>query len=673
MLTVVFDMDGVLFDTQRIYTRTWKEVADILHIDNFEKPLKLCIGRNKTDQVDILLEHCGKDFPFEKFYSMKEQTFKKHIADEGVPLMKGTRYILELLRKIGARVALASSTKLEMVKEHLAETGLTEYFDVIVGGDMVTHSKPNPEIYLKACELLGVDPKEAYAVEDSYNGIDSAVNAGLKTIMIPDVLPPTKEYDAVIYRRFKDLNELAEYFLIKALMEKLWQKYPYASILFENKTGKRFAVSRQGMKAMQDKLFCARGYVIIAYNGVNYVEYSFNQLNHDKFEEIFTDIEALFSVASRLPKGLEVADYSLLEDEKIHFFSVNEVSNHPAALGDGNILSELSRLREKGLASNEKIMDCSVNSAYQEYFKLFISNNKEMSESVVWMTASLSMMAKKDEVIKNYFKSYSNLDGAEVLNKVEADIENISKCTVELLKAEKIIPGKYQCICTPEVTGMIVHEAFGHGVEMDMFVKDRAQAKDFIGQYVASPLVTMHDGAKSAIEVASYDFDDEGMVGRDTVIIEKGILKQGISDSRTALTLGTIPTGNGRRENYERKAYTRMTNTFFEGGKDKLEDMIASIDYGFMLENATCGMEDPKNWGIQCMVNVAREIKDGCFTGRIFSPIVLSGYVPTLLKSISMMTESVELGGGGFCGKGYKEWVKVSDGGPYIKAEIELG
>jgi TldD protein len=101
--------------------------------------------------------------------------------------------------------------------------------------------------------------------------------------------------------------------------------------------------------------------------------------------------------------------------------------------------------------------------------------------------------------------------------------------------------------------------------------------------------------------------------------------------------------------------------------------MIGSISYGFLLENATSGMEDPKNWGIQCMVNIAREIKDGALTGRIFSPIVLTGYVPDLLCSISMMTKAPILSGSGFCGKGYKEWVKVSDGGPYIKARIRLG
>ena len=153
---------------------------------------------------------------------------------------------------------------------------------------------------------------------------------------------------------------------------------------------------------------------------------------------------------------------------------------------------------------------------------------------------------------------------------------------------------------------MIVHEAFGHGVEMDMFVKKRALAEKYIGEYVASPLVTMHDGAAAASETATFFFDDEGTLAQDTVIIDKGILKTGICDAQAAMALGTKPTGNGRREKNSHKAYTRMTNTFFEPGTDKVEDMIASISYGFYLENASSGMEDPKNWGIQCLVDIAR-------------------------------------------------------------------
>jgi TldD protein len=183
----------------------------------------------------------------------------------------------------------------------------------------------------------------------------------------------------------------------------------------------------------------------------------------------------------------------------------------------------------------------------------------------------------------------------------------------------------------------------------------------------------MHDGAAAAKHMSSYLFDDEGTIGTDTIVIEKGILKNGISDLLSALKLGTTPTGNGKRQSFERKAYSRMTNTFFEAGNDTYEDMLASIKKGYLLEGTYSGMEDPKNWGIQCIALLGREIIDGKLTGNIISPVVMTGFVPDLLKSISMVSQKVELSGSGYCGKGYKEYVKVSDGGPYIKAKVRLG
>ena len=116
-----------------------------------------------------------------------------------------------------------------------------------------------------------------------------------------------------------------------------------------------------------------------------------------------------------------------------------------------------------------------------------------------------------------------------------------------------------------------------------------------------------------------------------------------------------------------------MTNTFFEPGTDKLEDMIKSVKHGYMLFDTNNGMEDPKNWNIQCTAEYGREIKDGKFTGKIVSPVVMSGYVPDLLMSISMVSDDFEILGSGHCGKGHKEWVTVSDGGPCLKARCKLG
>jgi TldD protein len=101
--------------------------------------------------------------------------------------------------------------------------------------------------------------------------------------------------------------------------------------------------------------------------------------------------------------------------------------------------------------------------------------------------------------------------------------------------------------------------------------------------------------------------------------------------------------------------------------------MIASIKKGYLLEGMQSGMEDPKHWGIQCIIDRGYEIVDGKLTGKVVSPLVMTGYVPDLLGSVSMVSRDREVFGAGACGKGHKEWVKVADGGPYLKAKVRLG
>ena len=460
---------------------------------------------------------------------------------------------------------------------------------------------------------------------------------------------------------------------LKQLLGILLGKYEYASILAVDSEAKIYSVAASGISIGDFGMLCNRGFVIKVYNEGEYAEYSFNKLERDVTEQAQQIIGQIEALKKAVPDKLERIKLSMLEDKPLKFSKSTEYEINPFETGAQNIIDKLTALRKKGLEADERMLDCTARMSCQKYSKLFISENKDMEQNVLWTDCAMSFLARKGNEVKSYFSSASNLGGSEILESLEADIPHSVEMTVALLDSEPMVPGEYDCICTPEVTGMIVHEAFGHGVEMDMFAKDRALAKSYVGEYVASPLVNMHDGAAVGDEVASYFFDDDGVEAKDTLVIENGVLRQGISDTMAAMRLKTEPTGNSRRESYRRKAYTRMTNTYFEAGKDKLEDMIASIPYGFLLENATSGMEDPKNWGIQCLVNMAREIKDGRLTGRVFSPVVLTGYVPDLLKSISMVSDDFELRGSGFCGKGYKEFVKVSDGGPYIKAKIRLG
>ena len=115
-----------------------------------------------------------------------------------------------------------------------------------------------------------------------------------------------------------------------------------------------------------------------------------------------------------------------------------------------------------------------------------------------------------------------------------------------------------------------------------------------------------------------------------------------------------------------------MTNTFFTPGNAKLEEMIASIKEGYLVDRATNGMEDPKSWGIQLEALIAEKIENGKLTGKIYSPVIVTGYVPDILNSIDMVSQDFEINGLGMCGKGYKEWVKVTDGGPYLRLTARL-
>lgn len=461
--------------------------------------------------------------------------------------------------------------------------------------------------------------------------------------------------------------------ILKKLLDELLQTYSYASILMTDSKGKSYTISNQGT-SIAESMLVECGYVVKVYAGESYGEYAFNQIEEEEIPAVLEEVKKhVMPWKEALPAGTGILKYPQMPDEEQLFEKSTEYEILPEDLGDEEIVKRINALRDKALAQDEKIIEFQTRCEYQLYHKLFLSPKKDMTQNVMWVSGMLIGLIPKGEELKMAFESCSDCGGMEVLDQLEAKIPHAVETLNRLAESEPLTPGEYDCICAPDVTGMIVHEAFGHGVEMDMFVKKRALAEKYIGKQVASELVTMHDGAAAASQTATFFFDDEGTVAQDTIIIEKGILKTGMCDAQAAMALGVKPTGNGRREATDHKVYTRMTNTFFEPGTDKLEDMIASISYGFYLENASSGMEDPKNWGIQCLVDVAREIKDGKFTGKVFSPIVLTGYVPDLLKSISMMSDEKVLAGTGYCGKGHKEWAKVSDGGPYIKAKIRLG
>ena len=459
---------------------------------------------------------------------------------------------------------------------------------------------------------------------------------------------------------------------LRELIKELRKQYAYASVLAVSDNSRSWRVARSGVNIRSAALGGGNGYVVRVFDKTGCAEYSFNEFSEEKIPAILDAMkERLSAQTENLPGEITPLPTPIPSDEPATLKKATPFVLDPRELGDEAILQKLKATREKGLQT-EGVLDVIVQASYRACRKVFLSENRELDQTLMWTNGGILALASRGEEIKDAYRPYSVLGGAEIFDTMENDVTDVCKVALELLSSEPIEPGEYDCVCDPDTTGMIVHEAFGHGVEMDMFVKDRALARKYMNDTVASSLVTMHDGS-AVNQTATFFFDDEGTLTGDTVVIDHGTLRRGFCDALSASRLGVEPTGNGRRESYERKVYTRMTNTFFEGGNATPEEMIASIKHGFLLQSPSSGMEDPKNWGIQCMVSIAREIVDGKLTGKIYSPIVLTGYVPDLLKSVSMMGSDVKLSGSGYCGKGYKEWVKVSDGGPYMKARIRLG
>lgn len=457
---------------------------------------------------------------------------------------------------------------------------------------------------------------------------------------------------------------------LKRLVSELKKDFYYVSVLGTDVTGSAYSVKKSGISAKPSP-DTEKGFVVRVFQDIGFSEYSFNHLDVEQAVRKVKEIAK--EDRERYVKNNLFLEYPAVpQDEKItkEFFS--EVKNLLEEDKPDEIIRKLTEIHSDVMKKHPDLLELQVSLTTTQVNKIFISENKDLYQSYVYSTGYGVAVAGNEHTTKNDFLAVSGLCGSELIEELEEKVYQAAERAKELLHSEKVVPGTYDIICDPDFTGLIAHEAFGHGAEMDMFVKERAKGQEYVNKRVASDKVFMHDGATACEEVSTYLFDDEGNLGKDTLIIDKGILKTGMCDELSALQLGVEPTGNGKRESYKRKAYTRMTNTFFEEGTDSLDEMIASIEYGYLLEGFSSGMEDPKNWGIQCVASKGREIKDGKLTGRIVSPLYLTGYVPELLESITMVSPGLKLSGSGYCGKGWKEWVKTSTGGSYIKAKGRL-
>lgn len=208
---VVFDMDGVIFDSETLLTQCWVDVTKKDGIPDVEHTNYLCLGVNDAETKEIFLDVYGQDFPYDAYEKEVIRLFRERASGGKLPKKAGVEELLSFLKEQGIKIALATSSREAIVHDEIREAGLLPYFDVMVCGDTITKSKPDPEIYLKACGQLDVEPENAYAVEDSFNGVRSATRAGLSCIMVPDIKQPDEEMRELACCILPSLIEVKEY------------------------------------------------------------------------------------------------------------------------------------------------------------------------------------------------------------------------------------------------------------------------------------------------------------------------------------------------------------------------------------------------------------------------------------------------------------------------------
>ena len=206
----IFDLDGVIFDSEKALYHEWKLIADKYGFELFEEPYRRCIGVNADRCKQIFLSCYGEDFPYDAYSDERRRNFRAKYGHGRLPLKPGVTELLEQLKKKGYLTAIASSTRTQTVREEISDAGLISYFHEIIGGDMAERSKPAPDIFLRAAEKLAVLPENCCVIEDSYNGILAAWAAGMFPVMVPDMLPPNDEMREKAGMILGSLAELTE-------------------------------------------------------------------------------------------------------------------------------------------------------------------------------------------------------------------------------------------------------------------------------------------------------------------------------------------------------------------------------------------------------------------------------------------------------------------------------
>ncbi len=207
---LIFDMDGLMFDTEILSFACWKTAAAKYGYRITEELFLETLGQTVEKSQEIYQESLGEDFPFE---AVKKERFRlgaEYLRTNTVPIKDGLLELLAYLKSHHYKTAVATSSPREIAIPFIEKAGVAKFFDDVVCGDEIINSKPDPEIFLTAALKLGSSPERCMVLEDSESGITAASRAGMKPVLIPDLKEPNAEVRQLAFRQFKSLKQVQQ-------------------------------------------------------------------------------------------------------------------------------------------------------------------------------------------------------------------------------------------------------------------------------------------------------------------------------------------------------------------------------------------------------------------------------------------------------------------------------
>jgi len=280
------------------------------------------------------------------------------------------------------------------------------------------------------------------------------------------------------------------------LVRELSREFPYVSLLASDTGGSRFK-ARKSETSLKDSFSVERGFVLRVHDGLGYGELSFNELPPDGPQALCRSLRERVrrSVPGLEELGLKHARYPAPGEQPLRRSWQGEVEELPEAISPREKMDRLLVLREKAFRLSPRLVEMRLLYEEVRVAKLFLSSQRHLEQAYVWSQGYLVPYLREGDETRYLFRSFSGQKGPELLAEMEAALEETLSEAQLLLGAGTVEPGEYEVILSPDVAGLLAHEAFGHGVEMDLFVKGRARAAAYLGRRIASPLVGMRDGA----------------------------------------------------------------------------------------------------------------------------------------------------------------------------------